>query len=118
VDWIHLSQHRDQWRALVNKVMNLRVQWKAGNFWTSWVTISFSRRTLFHRSRKGAEGVTVVSNTDCRVVKTIKSSSVRLCYWYGKLTFASAQIAKLCCWNLNTERIVSNWVKGKVVPVL
>jgi hypothetical protein len=25
MDWIDLAQHRDQWRALVNKVMNLRV---------------------------------------------------------------------------------------------
>jgi hypothetical protein len=25
MDWIHLAQHRDQWRALVNTVMNLRV---------------------------------------------------------------------------------------------
>jgi len=24
VDWIHLAQERDQWRAVVNTVMNLR----------------------------------------------------------------------------------------------
>jgi hypothetical protein len=24
VDWIHLAQIRDQWRAVVNRVMNLR----------------------------------------------------------------------------------------------
>jgi hypothetical protein len=25
MDWIHLAQDREQWRALVNTVMNLRV---------------------------------------------------------------------------------------------
>jgi hypothetical protein len=25
VDWIHLAQDRDRWRALANTVMNLRV---------------------------------------------------------------------------------------------
>jgi hypothetical protein len=25
MDWIDLAQHRDQWRALVNTVMNLQV---------------------------------------------------------------------------------------------
>jgi hypothetical protein len=25
MDWIYLAQNRDQWRALVNTVMNLRV---------------------------------------------------------------------------------------------
>jgi len=23
VDWMHVTQHRDQWRAIVNTVMNL-----------------------------------------------------------------------------------------------
>jgi len=26
VDWIHLAQDRDQWRAVVNRGMNLRVE--------------------------------------------------------------------------------------------
>jgi len=35
VDWIHLTQDRNQWQAFVNMVMNLWVPKKAGNFLTS-----------------------------------------------------------------------------------
>jgi hypothetical protein len=35
VDWMHLAQGKNQWLAVANKVMNLRVPLKAGNFLTS-----------------------------------------------------------------------------------
>jgi hypothetical protein len=35
VDWIHLAQDRDQWRVLVNTVMNLRVPQNVGKLLSS-----------------------------------------------------------------------------------
>jgi hypothetical protein len=32
MDWIHLAQDREQWRALVNTVTNLWVRQNVGNF--------------------------------------------------------------------------------------
>jgi hypothetical protein len=44
IDRIDLAQDRDQCRALVNMVMNLRVLQNAGNFLRSCTIGSFSRR--------------------------------------------------------------------------
>jgi len=48
VDWIHLSQDRNMWQALVDIVMKLQVPQNAGNFLTSRGTFSFSRKVLLH----------------------------------------------------------------------
>jgi hypothetical protein len=43
MDWIDLAQDRDQWKALVNTVMNLRVSQNVGRFLHSYTMSGFSR---------------------------------------------------------------------------
>jgi hypothetical protein len=44
VDWIDVAQDRDQWRALVNTIVNLRVASNAGKFLSGYTIGGFSRR--------------------------------------------------------------------------
>jgi hypothetical protein len=54
MDWIDLAQDKDQWRDLLNTVMNLRVPQNVGKFLVGCATGGFSSGTQFH-------GVTVIA---------------------------------------------------------
>jgi hypothetical protein len=47
-NWIYLAKNREQWRALVNTVMNHRVPKNSGKFSSSYTISGFSRRAHLH----------------------------------------------------------------------
>jgi hypothetical protein len=49
VDWIDMAQDRNQWRALVNTVLNLRVPLNTAKFLSSCIIDCFSRRARLHK---------------------------------------------------------------------
>jgi hypothetical protein len=49
MDWTNLAQNRDQWRPLVNMVMNLQVPLNAGKFLSRCTIGSFSRRSQLRK---------------------------------------------------------------------
>jgi hypothetical protein len=57
VDWIQLTQDRNQWLALMNTVMNLRVSYNAANFLTTRANISFSKILMLHGIRCICENI-------------------------------------------------------------
>jgi hypothetical protein len=46
--WIDLAQDMNQWRALVNTIMNLRVPYNDLNFLSSCAFGGFSKRAQLH----------------------------------------------------------------------
>jgi hypothetical protein len=48
MDWIDLPQDRNQWKTLMNTVMNLRVPLNSGKFLSSCTIGGLSRRAQLH----------------------------------------------------------------------
>jgi hypothetical protein len=49
MDWIELAHDRDQWKTVVNTVMNLRVRLHAGEFLSGCTIGGSSRRAQFRK---------------------------------------------------------------------
>jgi hypothetical protein len=75
VNWDHLAQDRDRWRAVVNAVMNLWMRHKAGNFLAESARIGFSS-TLLHVT----SGVQRLADNMCvHSTHSVRRTSTHLC---------------------------------------
>jgi hypothetical protein len=72
VEWINLAQFRDQWRVLVNTVMNLRIPKKAENFFDQM------------RRRIGDEEVNIPSFLNLKLDRLVISFTLRSLYFQGQ----------------------------------
>jgi hypothetical protein len=77
VDWIHHVQDRDQCRAFVITVMNLRILQYAGTFLTTWANISFSTKIR-------SNNLVTIIPIDWSVFTTYEADA-NLTYWFSRI---------------------------------
>jgi len=49
VDWIHVTQDRNQWRVLTNTCSAFGFHKRREFFWNSWVAVSFLRKGMLQQ---------------------------------------------------------------------
>jgi phenylalanine-4-hydroxylase len=82
VDWIHLSQDRNMWQALVDMVMNLQMPQNAGNFLTSTGKFNFSSKVLLHRDliiREITQSTILIHPSYCTVKSLFSDAKKSVC---------------------------------------
>jgi hypothetical protein len=125
VDWIDMAQDGDQWRALVNTVLKLRVPWNAGEFLRACTIHSSSRRAQLHKlvSKYTYDGFILDLPVDwleskeffhdrwwrcSRILIFGLTGTNNVTFWRRKLTCISYMLQNLC---LNFSYMSLNKVK-------
>jgi hypothetical protein len=93
MDWIDLVQSRDQWRVLVNIIMNLRVPWHVGKLLNSWKVGRFSRTLSFWHSHR-------TPSPPCTHTKDWKNNFFYILMFSGPSKWGTRNI---------TERLISSF---------